>query len=344
MIANGLAKRGSMEIMILSLVEQEKQPFFEIREEIPCFALKNDGKWMNPGVGYAPLIPQLRKFLKAQRVDVIIDIDIVLDVLSIPACAGLKTKVISWEHFSISYEQKVLYRKMILKLTAWFSDYIVTLTKKDFESYRSVLRRDEKIGFIYNPVKSLTDLSEIGGVENRKALITVGRLINIKGIDLLAQIVPKILQSHRDWKWYILGDGEDRSLLENVRKDSHLENQLILTGNVTNVEDYLRKSSIYVMTSRHEGLPMSLLEAMTYKIPCVSFDIPTGPSEIIENGQNGFLVAAFDIGTMLEKVELLIGDEKLRSWMSEKTSGTVKRFDEQKILDKWERLIKSLGT
>lgn len=339
MIANGLARRSNVEVMILSLVEQAKQPFFEIRDDIPCFTLKNDGKWMNPGLSYAPLIPRLRKFLREHKVDVIIDIDIVLDVLSIPACVGLKTKVISWEHFNVAHEQSQLYRKVILHLTMCFSDYIVTLTERDLESYRKLLKKKEKADYIYNPINMTADSVKTAAMEERNALITMGRLIEVKGIDMLAEVAPKILREHRDWKWYILGEGEERALLEKVIRENRLENQLILTGNVTNVGAYLCKSSIYVMTSRHEGLPMSLLEAMTYRIPCVSFDVPTGPSEIIADGQNGFLIPAFDVEQMQERIEQLIHDEALRTRMSDRTADTIKKFEGEKILDKWEQLL-----
>lgn len=72
---------------------------------------------------------------------------------------------------------------------------------------------------------------------------------------MLARIAPKLLKKHKDWKWYVLGDGELRGLLEETVAKYGLEKQLILTGSVTNVEAYLEKSSIYVMTSRIEGLP-----------------------------------------------------------------------------------------
>ena len=136
-IANALVKEGTYEICFLSLVEQEKEPFYPIDSAIERDQLGNH--WINPGPGYLPLIKRLGKFLKDKQIDIIIDIDIVLDVLAIPASRRLKTKVVSWEHFNCEFEQQVLYRRLISKLTAHFSDYVITLTEEDKENYGKIL-------------------------------------------------------------------------------------------------------------------------------------------------------------------------------------------------------------
>ena len=137
-------------LCVLSLVEQADKPFYEITNDIKRYSLGTH--WINPGPGYLPLIGKLKRFLKAQEIDIIIDIDIVLDVLSIPAAKRLKTKVISWEHFNCEFEQSVLYRKWISRLSAKKADYIVTLTEQDKQSYGKLLKRTSDIEAIYNLV------------------------------------------------------------------------------------------------------------------------------------------------------------------------------------------------
>lgn len=391
MIANGLSNRG-FSVCFLSLVEQKKNPFFDISEAVPRYVLKEDGNWVSPGPGYLPMVPKLRKFLKQQEIKVLIDIDIVLDVLSLPAVAGREIKVISWEHFNVPYEREFLYRRAILHLTARFSDYIVTLTRQDKENYEKLLHRKGRITFIYNPIepkkfskikkekafqgkerrrieaaeqikieqkekkrkvadpkwaeKEQKEADQERAEQKEKALITVGRLIERKGIDMLARIAPRILKKHKDWKWYVLGDGELRGLLEETVAKYGLEKQLILTGNVTNVEAYLEKSSIYVMTSRIEGLPMCLLEAAGCDLPCVSFDIPTGPAEIIEQGKNGFLISAFDVEKMEKTLDRLMKEDAALKELTEAAAGYRKtleaKFGKEAILDQWEELLGKL--
>ena len=337
MIANELAKEGRYRIVFLSLTEQEEEPFFELHKKIRRYKLGK--KWINAGPGYLKVIPLLRRFLKQMEIDVIIDIDIVLDILSIPAAKGLKTKVVSWEHFNYDYEMESLYRRYILKYSVKRSDYIVTLTEGDRQTYEKNTGRRDRILAVYNPMQEMTEKPE---EEKEKWLITVGRLIHRKGMDYLAKVAVSVLKECPDWKWLVVGDGEEQGFLEEEIKEHHLEEQLILTGRTDDVNAYLKKAQIYVMTSRIEGLPMCLLEAKAFQIPSVSFDIPTGPDEIIEDGKNGYLIQAFDCEDMAEKLKRLIKDEALRKQFSEHAQDNLAKFQMETILKNWNKILESL--
>ncbi len=337
MIANELAKQKKYEIVFLSLCEQKESTFFALDEGIKRYKLGD--KWIQPGPGYLPLIGKLKQFLKQQEVDVIIDIDIVLDVLSIPAAKHLKTKVLSWEHSNVFFEMSVLYRKLILKYSVKRSDYVVTLTEGDRKNYEQILKRSSKIEAIYNPMEM------IERVEKRKRenrIISVGRLVEGKGMDFMAEVAIKVLKEHEDWKWYVLGEGEQRAFLEQVIAQNRLENRLILTGLVNNVGEYLSQSKIFVMTSKSEGLPMCLLEAKTFHLPCISFDIPTGPNEIITDGRDGYLVKPFDCEEMSTKICSLIEDEKRLEDFSNNAQEGIEKFQMDRIMQKWNRVLDGL--
>ena len=158
-IANALREDERYDFCFMSLTEQQEKPFYPLHPEIERFRLGE--KWINPGPGYLPLIGKLRRFLKDRQIDIIIDIDIVLDVLSLPASRRMKTKVVSWEHFNCEFEQQVLYRKLISRLTAHFSDYIIALTEEDKENYRKMLGRKTKISAIYNMVPKMKRDDEV---------------------------------------------------------------------------------------------------------------------------------------------------------------------------------------
>ena len=150
MIANELDKQEQYQVMFLSLVEAASELFYPLNDTIGHYALAK--RWIQPGPGYIPLIGKVRRFVQEQEIDVLIDIDIVLDILSIPATRKLKTKVISWEHFNYQFESSVFYRKCILKYSVKHSDYVVTLTERDKESYAHYLGRQKEIEVIYNPM------------------------------------------------------------------------------------------------------------------------------------------------------------------------------------------------
>lgn len=334
MIANALAAQGRYRILFLSLTEQADRLFFELDGGIRHYALGD--KWITPGPGYLKVIPKVRRFLQRHEVDVIIDIDIVLDILSIPAARGLGIKVISWEHFNYAYEMESWYRRGILKYSVKRSDYIVTLTEGDKKTYMERTGRKERISAIYNPVQE----TSCGSVSPKEQwLITVGSLIKRKGTDYLAQVARRVLKRFPDWKWLVVGSGEEQAFLEKFIRENQLEGRLILTGRTDDVNSYLSRAQICVMTSRLEGLPMCLLEAKGVSLPIVSFDIPTGPNEIVEDGVNGYLIAPFDCGDMAEKLARLMEDEGLRAEFAAHTQDNMEKFRLEGILRDWNRVL-----
>lgn len=114
---------------------------------------------------------------------------------------------------------------------------------------------------------------------------------------------------------------------------------MILTGRTDDVNYYLSRAQICVMTSRAEGLPMCLLEAKDFSLPSVSFDIPTGPNEIIEDGVNGYLIAPFDCEDMAEKLARLMEDESLRAEFAAHAQDNMEKFRLESILRDWNRVL-----
>ena len=335
-VANALAKEDTYEICFLSLVEQEKEPFFHLEPSITRYQLAD--RWIQPGLGYLPLIGKLHRFLKAHQIDLMIDIDIVLDVLSIPAAKFLGTKVISWEHFNTEFELSVPYRKWILRYSVRHSDYVVVLTKTDLEVYRNRLGRRDRIVQIYNPV----DPPEKFDISDRKKqILSVGRLAPQKGIDKLMKIAAAVLRAHPDWQWLLLGEGEQRAELEQFIAENNLHNRLILMGNVADVDAYLRQASILVSTSVYEGLGMNILEAKRMGVPCVSFAI-IGPQEIIHDGIDGYLVQPFDCDTMIGKINTLIENPSLRKQFAKQALLSMGDFETETIIKQWKDILERL--
>lgn len=338
LIANEISKRNEYEVEFLSLVEQNETPFYPIDEKINRYKLGE--KWRNPGPGYLLYLPKLKRYLKEHAINIIIDIDIVLDSLSLTVAKSVGVKVVSWEHFNCNFEMSVLYRRMIASYAVKKSDYIVTLTKRDVKCFKERLGRTTSIGAIYNPMIMKDHQPD---ERNRELwIISVGRLVHQKGIEYLAQVVVPVLQKHRDWKWFVLGEGPDRVLLEEIKTKYHLQDQLILKGQVSEVGEYLEKASIYVMTSRYEGLPMSLLEAKAYKVPIVSFDIDTGPDEIICDGVNGYLITPFDCDRMVTSILTLMEQKELRMQFQEASVKGIEKFELEDIIEKWTHLFDQL--
>ena len=113
-------------------------------------------------------------------------------------------------------------------------------------------------------------------------------------------------------------------------------------GNVRGIENIYPNHGIYVMTSRYEGLPLVLLEAKQYGLPIVSFNCPTGPSEIVLDGKNGYLIDNFDTEEMSNKICELIESEELRENFSGNSMNDTEKFSKEKILQQWIQLIEEM--
>lgn len=346
MIANGLLKKH-YQVSVLSLTEQSetKEPYFPLDKRICRHALSDH--WIQPGPGYAPLIPKLRQYITRQNIDVLIDIDIVLDALSVPAVFGTKIKVISWEHFNYGFETSVGYRRMILQHVTPLTDCIVTLTAGDrqsfLRSYRRCRRHYPPVCAIHNPAEGYDRQKENGGNDTagkKKWIVTAGRLTHQKGMDYLVRTAAIVLRKYPDWQWLVLGEGEQYGIIKEQIQKRRLNGRLLLKGQVPDVGWYLKQAQIFVLTSRFEGLPMCLLEAKAQNLACVSFDIATGPDEMIRDGYNGFLVPPADCNRMAERIGRLIEDENLRLFFAANAGCGMEHFSLNTILKKWDGVLK----
>ncbi len=337
LLANALWEQGKYEILFLSLVEQRDTPFFPLRPGIERYHLAE--RWIRPGPGYLALLPKLGRFLKTRQVDILVDIDIVLDSLSLAVRGRSGPKVISWGHFSYYFEQESLYRRLILRLGARLADYCVTISRENYRCYQEHLHRTSALRVIYNP--AVTEKRE-KAVQKEDFIFWVGRLTEIKGVDYLAETADRVLRGLPHWKWLVAGDGEEREWLERYIADHGLEGRLVLLGRVDDLWPYYERARIYVLTSHSEGLPMCLLEAKGHGLPCVSFDIQTGPGEIIRDGVNGYLVEAYDCWEMAERIVELASDEGLREEFSRNAELDMEKFDLEQILKSWNEVFESL--
>ena len=337
-IANELTKIKDYKISFVSLTEKRKAPFFEISPKIKRYVLYE--KTVRGITHIVPICNRLKNVVKKNNIDILIDIDGILDMYSLIVKLFTKVKVISWEHFNYYQHPTVDHRKYTRKLAGSFADAIVTLTNEDKGYYKENIKIKCPIECIHNPVMNLDKNYEYD--LDSKILLSVGRLTYQKGFDILLDVANIVLKKHLDWKWIILGEGEDRQILEEKIKKLDLEGKVVLKGNVSNVDDYYKASSIFILTSRFEGLPMTLLETKPFKLPIVSFDIKTGPKECIIDKKNGYLIKNFEVEDMAEKIDNLIENKYLRKNFSNNALEDVEKFKLESIMKKWHVLLENI--
>lgn len=175
-----------------------------------------------------------------------------------------------------------------------------------------------------------------------KKAICVSRLEFEKGIDRLIDVWSLVIKKHPDWKLEIIGEGTQQKHIQNLIFEKKLETYIYLKPATQDIERQYLQSSLLLLTSRFEGFPMVLLEAMAYGIPCVCYDCPYGPRSIIENGKNGILVKEGEKEIMADKICLLIEKESLRKEIGKNAHKDIQKFSQEKIMIQWETLFKSL--
>ena len=174
-----------------------------------------------------------------------------------------------------------------------------------------------------------------------KIIITIGRLDREKNVQMLVHAFAKTNQ--KDWSLWIIGrDAGQQYLIEEAIKTLGLSDRVQLLGNQTDVFSYLSKASIFAMTTKVEGYPNALLEAMAIGLPVVSTDCDFGPSEIIDDGKNGFIVPLDDTEAFAEKLKILMQNEGLRQKMGQNALKIGEKHSITKIMTDWDNLIDAL--
>lgn len=334
LIANELVEKG-YNIFILNLVSGT-QPFFKLDNRIEVASLYPQAVSMKKHL--IGTILKIRNYAKNNNIDTLIDVDSILSVFSVPALFGLKIKHICWEHFNFKVDLGSSFRRLGRRLAAHYCDYIVTLTERDKGFWQSAIKkRNAEIITIMNP-SPYKDIVNIPKKEN-KIILAAGRLTYQKGFDLLLKIWGNIYRDYPDWRLLIVGEGEDRADLENFIQDNEIKN-VQLPGRTQDIDSYYRQASIFCLSSRFEGLGMVLLEAQAYGLPIVSFDCDVGPSEIIRDNVDGFLVENGNVEKLRKKLEefMTINKDEYINFSNNATS-RAKNYSIDSVVEKWLKII-----
>ena len=343
--ANYLARHG-YEIVVVTTDQRGARPFFLLEPGIRCIDLginydENNGKsFLNKLLHYPLKQCRHKKRLKAVLMTERPDVTVSMfnnDAGFIPGIKDGSAKLLEI-HFS-KFKRLQYGRKGVWKLAdCWRSkqdektvrkfDRFVVLTEED-KAYWGNL---PNIMVIPNAISGIP--AETALLENKK-VIAVGRYAYQKGFERLVDAWYLLASRFPDWKLDIIGDGEERPLLEQRIHFYGLDRQVTLTRPTQEIGKVYQEASILASSSRYEGLPMVLLEAQAFGLPTVAFQCKCGPKDIVSDGINGYLVPEGDIAGMAQRLEILMKDEALRKRMGLKAKESALRFNEEVIMKKW---------
>ncbi|MEG2556598.1 MAG: glycosyltransferase family 4 protein [Odoribacter sp.] len=175
-----------------------------------------------------------------------------------------------------------------------------------------------------------------------KRVISVGRLENQKGFDYLIKTWSIVCEIYPDWSLCIFGDGDKRKELEHLVSQFGLENSVFLKEPTSDIKNEYLQSSVYAMCSRYEGLPMVLLEAMSYGLPIVSFTCPCGPRDVVKESF-GSLVPVGDIDSFAGELMAWMASYEKRCMAGKNARHAAEHYLESEVMMRWERLFRLLA-
>lgn len=254
-----------------------------------------------------------------------------------------KYKIIFCDHssFNYYYQNNIFNEVERREKYTKHADAVVVLTSDNHDLYKN------KFGYKENKVYQIPNFLDFD-VKNydynvlSKTITAVGRLHKQKRFDLLIDAFEKVNEKHPDWSLEIYGDGEEYSKLNNQIISKKLQDCVFLKGNYKNIDEAYLNKSFLCASSEFEGFGIMILEAISYKLPVISFNCLSGPSDMIKDGYNGFLVLPLDVTDMACKINKLIENKEARVEFSKNSVCTAKEFNKEVIVNKWYTLFANL--
>lgn len=325
----------SYDVLLISLFQKNEKPILDIENIKHVVLSPKFGSIPKNLVRYSLA---LRNILKEYNVDLLLGITAGINSICALGSMGLNTQWIYCEHSNLenqTYGKLHFFRQMI---GAYLSNKIVVLTERDIENFKRVFRiKSNNILSIPNYFEQEKTLKEYDS--SSKKIISVGRLVDVKQFDHVIDISKNIFLHYPDWEWHIYGTGNLEGMLNSRIIELGLDRNLKLKGAISNLLDIMNEYSFLVMTSKYEGFPLALLEAQSQKLPIISYNCPTGPSEIISHNINGCLVLAQNKEELKEKVIELMSSRVLREYYSKNTFIKLDIYSKDNILRKWYSLF-----
>ena len=215
-------------------------------------------------------------------------------------------------------------------------DVVSTLTEGDADDYRRHLEGRTRVVCMPNGVP------ELGGRRaalDAKVVVAAGRMGPQKGFDRLLPVWAKVAREHPDWELRIWGGGKGIGKLRRQADELGIADSAHIMGFTSKLHEEFADSSLYVMSSRNEGFPMVLLEAMSAGLPVVSYDCPTGPRDIVREGVDGYVVPNGDGDALAAALGRLMDDAEMRKAFGAAAVEGAARYDIAAIARRWEELL-----
>ena len=344
-LVNLLIRRGHR---VHLRVLQGGSSFFDVDDRVDLEFWERERQIAVTSVGrFSSRVRWLRDNMVVVRPDVVLSFIDVANTTTLMATRSLSLPVVVAERVHPPAHRIPLHFAILRRFLYPGATRIVLQTEAAARWARTWLP-DERIVLIPNPV-----VAPVEGPADRgrgllppggRWLVAMGRLERQKGFDVLISAFRAVAHDHPDWRLVILGEGPERPALAKETIRLGLESRVLLPGTTDTPEDVLRECDVFVLSSRYEGFPNALCEAMACGLPVVSTDCPAGPREIIRDGLDGILVPPNNSAALAQALSKVMSDRGFRRQLAARATEVVRRFDANRIFDAWETLLREVVT
>jgi GalNAc-alpha-(1->4)-GalNAc-alpha-(1->3)-diNAcBac-PP-undecaprenol alpha-1,4-N-acetyl-D-galactosaminyltransferase len=316
--------------------------FYPLDERVTRIALDlshSSRGWRDFVIDNFKRIRKLRSAICDFKPQVIVSFLDTTNVRMLLASIGTGVPLIVEEHTDPTQHSLGRIVKLLRRLLYKRASAVVVLTP-GIAKWASSFIKKEAIHVIPNPIGQ--QFCQNGKPEPERdghRVIAIGRLEEQKGFDMLLKAFAQCTQQHHGWTLKIIGDGSERERLQELAAALHIRDRVFWDRAVKQPEKELHRSDLFVLSSRYEGLPMVLLEAMACSLPVVSFDCPSGPGEIIHDGEDGLLVRPNDVDALAQAMSRLMSNEHERKRLGERAAHVVERFGLARVAEMWGMLF-----
>lgn len=288
--------------------------------------------------GVARRVTALRLLLARRKPDLVVSFLTKINLVAALACMGTGIRLICSERNNPERQQAHPLWNVALRAAYRRADAIVCQTDAVRRCFTPALRG--RLVTIANPVP-LPDVAR--PAEPGTRISAVGRLTHQKGFDRLLNAFATLARRHPTWTLDIWGEGPDRAALEARIGAFDLTGRVHLRGLSPQPRSWVGETDIFVLSSRYEGFPNALGEAMAAGLPVVAMDCDFGPADMVDHGRSGLLVAEDSDAALAEQIEVLIADPELRERLGRGARIAMDRFRAERILRQWDAVLARSG-
>lgn len=336
-IANAMIKENDVYFLGLKNINK----FYEYSDKIKYYTMEKESEYKkNFLLRNYIRVKRMRKFVKEINPDVVISFAREQSYRLLLLNFFNKRRIIVSVRNDPKHEYVKFSEKITMKILYSRVNGFVFQTEEARDFFSDKIKNKSII--IPNPINELF-LSTNKNVKRKKKIVAVGRLVEQKNHDLLIDAFAKISKKYNDYYVEIYGSGELKSVLEEKINKLGLSKKIFLKGEVSNVKECIEDATLFILPSNYEGMPNSLIEAMSLGLPCIATDCPCGGARfLIKNNENGIIVPTNDVEKLSKAMEKMLDNKEFCEKLGMNAKKIREVLDANKINKMWLDFIKSI--